>query len=64
MCFKVKMPSVGLTGRDLVPQTDAPTPDSPHFGDDTSDSPLRRGKSLLMIPKGDNAANGTTPLNF
>lgn len=63
MCFKVKMPEVKLTGRDVLPETQSQTPDSPHFGDDFTEAARRRGKESLMIQKND-TSNTYRPTNF
>lgn len=45
------MPTVNTTARDLVPSTDAPTPDSPIMGG--SDDTLKLGKESLKIKLND-----------
>lgn len=51
MCFKmpkINMPKVTMTGRDILPSSEAESPESPVFGG--SDDPVTRGKSTLKIP--------------
>lgn len=66
MClFKApSMPSMSLTARDILPKTEAETPDSPHFGtdDDLEGAIKRKGKETLTIKKDDE--NAYRPTNF
>lgn len=49
MCWKMSMPSVSTTARDLVPSTESKTPDSPVFGDNTEDTTRKKGMQALKI---------------
>ena len=52
MCWKApSIPQVGLTARDIVPQTDAPAPEAPQFGGSTDflTAAQKKGKDALKI---------------
>lgn len=53
MCWKVKTPKVNtdISGAQLVPQTDAATPDSPQFGGTEDTFNKAKGKKKLTIER-------------
>lgn len=54
MCFKVKTPSVStpsVSASQLVPQTDAPEPESPMYGGSEDTFNKRKGRNQLTIKR-------------
>lgn len=53
MCWKVKTPSVNtaVSGASLVPQTDAPEPDSPEYGGTNDTFNKKKGRKQLTIER-------------
>ena len=53
MCFKVKSPSVNtdVSAAQLVPQTEAETPDSPEYGGTEDTFNQKKGKQKLTIAR-------------
>jgi len=62
MCFKASMPTVNLTGRDIVSERESQIPDSPHFGGSYTESERRRGRESLLIKK--NSVDMFRPTNY
>jgi len=63
MCF-MKTPSIDtslpvVTGRQLVAETTAETPDSPQLGDPDDIYKKKKGKSSLLINRSSDAYNPT-----
>jgi hypothetical protein len=61
MCWKVKIPKVSTTGKDLVPETNATAPDSPMMGG-ADEVYKKTGKESLKIALGD--TSDTDPVYF
>jgi hypothetical protein len=61
MCWKVKMPKVATSARDLVASTESAAPDAPVMGDieDTYGSGKKTGKESLKITKASSSGSST-----